>query len=120
MTDTPQSPLGSSWNDLNGGAQAPTAQQQAEMQAELTQRQARDKQAILDAHKIFSSDEGRRLMEYLQAEFCDESCLPTAIFQGLDGVSVAVLMAIRDGENNMIRRLKSMAKKGAKLNEPAS
>lgn len=119
MTDTPQSPLGSSWDALTGVANAPTPDQQAAAKLEQDRIQARHKQAMLDAASVFGTEEGKRLLDYLEEEFVKESCLPQAIFQGLEGSSVGILMGVRDGENNMIRRLQSMAKKGAKTNEPA-
>lgn len=60
-------------------------------------------------HCVFSSPQGKEALDYLEQTFLGQPCLPS---HAVDGHAMAQLTAFRDGENNMIRRIKNLATKG--------
>jgi hypothetical protein len=58
---------------------------------------------------LFATPQGQRVLEAIEARTVAKPCLQQAFG---DGVTTAICMAIRDGENNIYRWIKSQIKKG--------
>ena len=78
----------------------------AEHQA-LENKQAEQDAATL--HALFGSELGQRGLEIIRRRTEAVSTLPA---QSVDGQAMALLMAVREGENNLYRWITSMTKKG--------
>lgn len=100
------------WNQLNEASRGPTPEEIKAFEVETERRKAVEQQAMGDAIITFSTPEGQRFLTWLEDQTVNQTTLPTAIFQGLDGISVAILQNIREGENNLVRRIRSIIKKG--------
>lgn len=100
------------WNQINAATADPTPEELKAIQEQTTAAQDRQAQANADAAGLFGSEQGQRFLAFLEAETVNQTTLPSAIFQGLDGIAVSILQNIREGENNLVRRIQSMIKKG--------
>lgn len=106
---------GTGWEGLQnvGTPLTPEEQQQIAHQEQIMRQTARD------FAFTFSSEQGKRVLEYLRAQTVERPTLPAAAMAGLDGMTVAILQNIREGENNLARLIESQIKKGLTPNEPA-
>lgn len=103
------------WEGLNNVGQpfTPEEQKQIEMQEQIMRQTARD------FAYTFGTEQGKRVFAWLRAQTIERPTLPAAAMAGLDGMTVAILQNIREGENNLVRLIESQIKKGLTPNEPA-
>lgn len=67
------------------------------------------KQLIADYAACFGTPAGVKVLEDLMGRTIEQPTMPGT---ALDGTAIQTLMAIREGENNLYRYIKSMIKKG--------
>jgi hypothetical protein len=60
-------------------------------------------------HQFFTCPLGQEILEFIQEHTESKTTLPN---QAADGSAMALLMAVREGENNLYRWIKHMIKKG--------
>jgi hypothetical protein len=63
---------------------------------------------VLEIGKFFLTDLGQMTLRHLKRMTVEKSTVPA---QANDGVQMAMLMALREGENNVIRKIESYVKK---------
>lgn len=93
-----------SWDELNNIGREPTAEEQAAFEKVHHDR-------ISDFVSVFTSPAGRRVLKYLRDNTIER---PTFVQPGAgsDGRSMQKLQDMREGENNLVRRIETMIKQG--------
>ncbi len=93
-----------SWSELNDIGAAPSDAEKEAM--ELEQRQI-----VTDFVSVFTSEAGRRVLQHLRANTIER---PTFVQPGMgsDGLAMQKLQDMREGENNLVRRIERMLKQG--------
>lgn len=68
-----------------------------------------------DFHALFSSELGQRCLGHMRRRTTEQPVFVTALngSGALDGVAMAILSALRDGENNYQRWIELQVKRGA-------
>ena len=89
------------WEELEGESQKTKMAIQA--QAEVEARMA------ADFCVVFGSDAGRRVLDYMENKTIQK---PSMMNYAADGAAMSLLMAIREGENNLYRWILQQIKKG--------
>lgn len=64
------------------------------------------------AAAIFSSDEGKTLLQYLRQDTIEQPNLPS---QAMDGIGMGYLMSVLEGEKNLCRKIERLIKKGKEI-----
>lgn len=93
-----------SWNELNNIGTPPSAEEQeaaAKAQAQI----------ISDFVSVFTKPAGRRVLAYLRENTIEK---PTFVqpLPGSDGLAMQKGQDLREGENNLVRRIEKMIKLG--------
>lgn len=69
-----------------------------------------DEQRLLADFRItFGTEEGQRVLAYLRADTIEK---PNIVNYAHDGQAMANLSFVREGENNLYRKIEAMIKKG--------
>jgi hypothetical protein len=89
--------VSSSWEELNATFKP---------DAEVEKEKRRLEQAYAE---LFSSETGQLIFEDLRNRTIEQ---PTTPQQAVDGAAFNALMALREGENNLYRYIKSMVRRG--------
>lgn len=93
-----------SWSELNDIGAAPS---DAEKEAAALEQS----KVVTDFVLAFTSEAGRRVLQYLRANTIER---PTFVQPGMgsDGLAMQKLQDMREGENNLVRRIERMLKQG--------
>ena len=78
-----------------------------------------DKELASVMNTLFSSPTGQLVLDGMRERYEERTTLPA---QASDGHALAIMMAVREGENNLYRWIKSMIRKGtpnASINDSA-
>lgn len=93
-----------SWSELENIGREPT-------QEEIEKAENALKPIISDFVSVFTTPAGRRVLKYLR-----DNTIERATFvmpqPGSDGLAMQKGQDLREGENNLVRRIESMIKKG--------
>ena len=93
-----------SWVELENIGRAPSAEEQeaaAKAQASI----------VSDFVSVFTTPQGRRVLQYLRDNTIEK---PTFVqpMPGSDGLAMQKGQDLREGENNLVRRIEKMIKQG--------
>ena len=93
-----------SWADLENIGRPPSAEEQdaaAKAQASI----------VSDFVSVFTTPQGRRVLKYLRDNTIEK---PTFVqpMPGSDGLAMQKGQDLREGENNLVRRIEKMIKQG--------
>lgn len=111
---TQQAPQ-TAWDELNNIQPELTEADRKEIQI----RKELQMQIAKDCAETFSTDAGKRTLVWMRNCTIERPTLPASATAGLDGMAIAILQNIREGENNFCRMIEAQIKKGVKPNEPA-
>ena len=73
-----------------------------------------DNEKARDVFALFNTPLGQKVLGHLDELTVEKSIMP-AVQQ--DGHMAAILMALREGENQMVRKIKAMIKTGGRLED---
>lgn len=65
-----------------------------------------------DIYALFNSELGKRCLQHLEAMTIQKPNLPAG---GVDGVSMAMGMSLREGENQLYRKIKMLIRTGERV-----
>lgn len=88
------------WDGLRAMAQEPQELEEAR------QKQERKERAFF---QLFSSDLGQEVLGYMREDTIEKSTLPA---RAVDGQAQTNFQNVREGENNLYRKIVAMMKKG--------
>lgn len=91
-----------SWDDLN----------EDKIQEKNQEIAKEESEKAADFQACFATPKGKKVLAHLRAMTIEQPSLPEA---AADGVALAMLMSIKEGEKNLVRRIESLIKSGGKL-----